>query len=64
MKYLKLVQAIGARLEEFLVQDRHNFDRVKAMVEDENKHRDLLVEDEEEDFLDECKFFNNVPVLK
>lgn len=40
-------------MEELLLEDKQNFDQVIAMVSDENKQRDLITEDEEEDFLDE-----------
>lgn len=59
LKYF-FIQAIGARLEEFMIQDKQNFERVKGMVADESKHRDLLVEDEEEDFLDECELITPI----
>lgn len=36
-----------------MVEDKQNVDQVIAMVSDESKQRDLIVEDEEEDFLDE-----------
>ncbi|KAK0169585.1 hypothetical protein PV327_011486, partial [Microctonus hyperodae] len=46
-------EAISSRLEEFMAADKHNVDEIIAMVSDENKQKELLVEDEEEDFLDE-----------
>lgn len=49
------LKAIGSRLEEFLSEDKQNVDQVSAIILDESKHRDLIVEDEEEDFLDEGK---------
>ena len=49
-------QAIGTRLEELLLEDKQNVDQVIATVSDENKQRDLIIEDEEEDFLDEGDF--------
>lgn len=49
-------QAIGTRLEELLLEDKQNVDQMIAMVSDENKQRDLIIEDEEEDFLDEGDF--------
>lgn len=42
-----------------LMEDRHLEDSIAAMVNDETKHRELLIQDEEEDFLDEgmyCAF--------
>lgn len=37
-----------------LLEDRHLEDSIAAMVNDETKHRELLIQDEEEDFLDEA----------
>ncbi|KAK0091968.1 hypothetical protein PV326_002441 [Microctonus aethiopoides] len=37
-----------------MAADKHNVDQIIAMVSDENKQKELLVEDEEEDFLDEA----------
>lgn len=33
-----------------------------AIVSDENKQRDLIIEDEEEDFLDEGNFIHNLKI--
>lgn len=50
---MRIRQAIGARLEELMLEDKQNVDQMIAMVSDESKQRDLIIEDEEEDFLDE-----------
>lgn len=47
-------------MEEFLAEDKQNMEQVTSIVSDENKQRDLIVEDEEEDFLDD----GNTPALK
>lgn len=47
-------------MEEFLAEDKQNMEQVTSIVSDESKQRDLIVEDEEEDFLDD----GNTPVLK
>ncbi|XP_063984989.1 protein unc-80 homolog isoform X3 [Diachasmimorpha longicaudata] len=52
--FYQWAEAIGARLEEFLNEDKQNVDHVVAMMSDETKQRELVVEDEEEDFLDEA----------
>ena len=44
---------LGARLEELLDEEEQNQNNVVSMVTDEFKQRQLLLEDEEEDFLDE-----------
>ncbi|XP_070172138.1 protein unc-80 homolog isoform X4 [Polyergus mexicanus] len=52
--FYQWAEAIGARLEEFLAEDKHNMEQVTNIVSDESKQRDLILEDEEEDFLDEA----------
>ncbi|XP_071444564.1 protein unc-80 homolog isoform X1 [Hetaerina americana] len=52
--FFQWAEAIGARLEEMVLEDRHNVATVEAMVSDENKQKELLLQDEEEDFLDEA----------
>ncbi|XP_076183174.1 unc80, NALCN channel complex subunit isoform X2 [Ptiloglossa arizonensis] len=52
--FYQWAEAIGARLEELLAEDKQNVNQVIAMVSDESKQRDLIIEDEEEDFLDEA----------
>ncbi|XP_015178627.1 PREDICTED: protein unc-80 homolog isoform X2 [Polistes dominula] len=52
--FYQWAEAIGARLEELLIEDKQNIDQVISMVSDESKQRDLIIEDEEEDFLDEA----------
>lgn len=48
-------EVIGQRLEEMLNDDKHLEPQILAMVTDEQKQKELLVQDEEEDFLDEGK---------
>ncbi|XP_076677709.1 unc80, NALCN channel complex subunit isoform X4 [Andrena cerasifolii] len=52
--FYQWAEAIGARLEELMLEDKQNVDQMIAMVSDESKQRDLIIEDEEEDFLDEA----------
>ncbi|XP_076295580.1 unc80, NALCN channel complex subunit isoform X9 [Lasioglossum baleicum] len=52
--FYQWAEAIGARLEELLLEDKQNMDQITAMISDEGKQRDLIIEDEEEDFLDEA----------
>lgn len=56
-------QAIGARLEEMYIEDKQHVNDVVSMLADENKQKELLMEDEEEDFLDECNFLFTVFTL-
>lgn len=47
-------------MEEFLTEDKQNMEQVTSIVSDESKQRELILEDEEEDFLDD----GNTPVLE
>ncbi|XP_065199931.1 protein unc-80 homolog isoform X3 [Planococcus citri] len=47
-------EAIASRLDEMLNKDEENIPDVITLMGDENKHGDLLADDEEEDFLDEA----------
>lgn len=49
------VQALGARLEEMMQEDKQHIPNIVTMLSDESKQKQLLLEDEEENFLDECK---------
>lgn len=44
---------LGARLEEMINEDKQQETYIGSLVMDENKQKELLVQDEEEDFLDE-----------
>lgn len=46
------------------VEDKHHVDGVITMIADENKQKELLMEDEEEDFLDECKSILQYHLIK
>ncbi|EFN85740.1 Uncharacterized protein KIAA1843 [Harpegnathos saltator] len=52
--FYQWAEAVGARLEEFLTEDKQNMEQVTSIVSDESKQRDLVLEDEEEDFLDDA----------
>ncbi|KAJ8917160.1 hypothetical protein NQ315_012652 [Exocentrus adspersus] len=49
-----LLQLIGQRLEEFINEDKNLQNQVTALITDEQKQKELLLQDEEEDFLDEA----------
>lgn len=55
-------QALSVRLEEMMAEDKQNVPNVINLLSDENKQKQLLAEDEEENFLDECKFVVYFPV--
>lgn len=44
-------------MEEFLTEDKQNMEQVTSIVSDESKQRELILEDEEEDFLDDGNIF-------
>lgn len=52
-----IFKAIGNRLEEMLVEDKKHIDQVVNLVSDPDGQRELLQQDEEEDFLDEGIFY-------
>ncbi|XP_065170367.1 protein unc-80 homolog isoform X8 [Atheta coriaria] len=47
-------EALGARLEEFINEDKNSEVNIATMILDEGKQKELLLQDEEEDFLDEA----------
>lgn len=51
--FYQWAEALGARLEEMLLDDKRRIPEIVQMVTDESKQKDLLKADEEEDFLDE-----------
>jgi hypothetical protein len=51
--YVLFLEAIGARLEEMMHEDKQNVANIVAMVTEGCHQKELLIEDEEEDFLDE-----------
>lgn len=51
-------KVLGARLEEMLNEDKQLEGSIAAMMNDETKQKELLLQDEEEDFLDEGIDFN------
>ncbi|KAJ9574017.1 hypothetical protein L9F63_008614, partial [Diploptera punctata] len=47
-------EALGARLEEMVHEDKQHVANIVSMVTEECRQKELLMEDEEEDFLDEA----------
>lgn len=45
---------MGFRLDDMLNNEKKNHDQVNANLGDPEKQKQLLQQDEEEDFLDEC----------
>ncbi|CAG4970497.1 unnamed protein product [Parnassius apollo] len=52
--FYQWAEAIGNRLEEMLEEDKKHLDNVVSLVTDPDGQRELLQQDEEEDFLDEA----------
>jgi hypothetical protein len=51
--YVLFIQALGSRLEEMVNEDKQHVANIVSMVTEECQQKELLMEDEEEDFLDE-----------
>ncbi|CAH0559503.1 unnamed protein product [Brassicogethes aeneus] len=51
-------EVLGQRLEEFINDDKSLQPQIAAMIADEQKQKELLVHDEEEDFLDEASIYS------
>uniref|UniRef100_A0A8D8WHB4 Protein unc-80 homolog n=1 Tax=Cacopsylla melanoneura TaxID=428564 RepID=A0A8D8WHB4_9HEMI len=52
--FFQWAEALGVRLEELLAEDRQHIPEVINMMSDDTKQKELLIDDEEEDFLDEA----------
>lgn len=48
-------EVIGARLDEMIAAEKLTYDQVNSTLSDGEKQKELLSQDEEEDFLDEGK---------
>ncbi|KAL0270475.1 UNVERIFIED_CONTAM: hypothetical protein PYX00_007876 [Menopon gallinae] len=59
--FYQWAEAIGNRLEEMLQKDKLQIPDVVSMVTEESRQKELFIEDEEEDFLDEASvnFYGN-----
>lgn len=54
---------IGARLDEMIASEKLTYDQVNNGLLDGEKQKELLSQDEEEDFLDEGKSIRNENVF-
>lgn len=52
--FYQWAEALATRLEELLWQDKQNEPQINSMINEEQGQKDLLTQDEEEDFLDEA----------
>lgn len=57
--FYQWAESIGVRLEDMVKSEKSTFDQVSSSLCDPEKQKQLLQQDEEEDFLDECKCFVN-----
>lgn len=51
--FYQWAEVLGSRLEEMITEDKKNEGLINSMVLDEAMQKELLLQDEEEDFLDE-----------
>jgi protein unc-80 len=54
--FYQWAESIGIRMEEMIKNEKQNYDHVSSTLSDVEKQKLLLQQDEEEDFLDECKY--------
>ncbi|XP_025829365.1 protein unc-80 homolog [Agrilus planipennis] len=47
-------ELLGTRLEEMIKEDKQRENYIQSLVSDESKQKEMLIQDEEEDFLDEA----------
>lgn len=52
---LQWAEILGVRLEEMVLAEKQTFEQVNLSLNDPEKQKELLQQDEEEDFLDEGK---------
>lgn len=52
--FYQWAEFLGARLEEMILTEKQSFETVNLLINDPEKQRRLLQQDEEEDFLDEA----------
>ncbi|RZC42316.1 unc-80 -like protein, partial [Asbolus verrucosus] len=55
--FYQWAEVLGQRLEEIMNEDKQLETQIGAMVLDEQKQKELLMQDEEEDFLDEASIY-------
>lgn len=51
--YFQWGEILGIRIEEMIATEKQNFDQINYSINDPEKQKELLLQDEEEDFLDE-----------
>lgn len=56
--FYQWAECIGIRLEEMIKNEKSSYDHLASSLNDPEKQKQLIMQDEEEDFLDECKLIN------
>lgn len=55
--FYQWAETLGIRLEEMVKCEKSSFDGISNTLNDVEKQKQLILQDEEEDFLDECELF-------
>lgn len=53
--FYQWAESLGIRLEEMIKTEKASYDHIATTLNDSEKQKQLVLQDEEEDFLDECK---------
>lgn len=53
--FYQWAESLGIRLEEMIKGEKANYDHIATSMNDMEKQKQMVLQDEEEDFLDECK---------
>lgn len=54
--FYQWAESLGIRLEEMIKTEKASYDHISSTLNESEKQRQLVLQDEEEDFLDECEF--------
>lgn len=58
--FYQWAESLGIRLEEMIKTEKASYDHIASTLNDSEKQKQLVLQDEEEDFLDECEFDENL----
>jgi protein unc-80 len=53
--FYQWAESLGIRLEEMIKNEKASYDNIATSLHDIEKQKQLILQDEEEDFLDECE---------
>lgn len=54
--FYQWAESLGIRLEEMIKSEKASYDHIMTTMNDTDKQKQLVLQDEEEDFLDEREF--------